>query len=201
MRSGFHLQEKAYILLLLFPFISWFFFSESQIPLLSIISAHAPKSVMGRSWSKAKAKQAKPVGNQGSAHTGRVDPPRVNTALPLDPTIQCRFPKVFDAESYASPSQKAISRVIYILYSPYLQSSIGKPLSHLESHRLVQENHAEAMSQIQSGERASKANFWIERDTTIIEFDPRAVKAVREMPIITVSVSNFRSYFLPFMTR
>lgn len=137
--------------------------------------------------SKAKTKQAKPVGDRGSPHHGRVDHRKINMALPLTPAVRARFPKDFDAEFYARPVQKAIGKVIFVLFGPYLQSSTTGPLSQLQAHRLVQQNHAEAMSQIRSGTGAQSNTFWIERDNGMIMFKSPAVQAIRAMPIKTIS--------------
>ncbi|KAK7744033.1 hypothetical protein SLS62_010333 [Diatrype stigma] len=137
--------------------------------------------------SKAKIKQAKPAGSRGSAHHGRVDHRTMNMALPLTPAVRARFPKDFDAEFYARPFQQAIGKIIFVLFGPYLQSNAAQPLSQIQAHHLVQQNHAEAMSQVHSGTSAQTDTFWVERDNAVIMFKSRAFQTVRAMPMITIS--------------
>ncbi len=103
-------------------------------------------------------------------------------ALPLAPAIRARLPKSFDVDIYLQPSQKAVGKIIYALFRPYLPSPFTSPLSSVEAHLLVQENYAEAMSQVRSRSQEGKIDFWVERDGATIHFDPSAIEELRSMP-------------------
>ncbi|RYO81290.1 hypothetical protein DL766_009766 [Monosporascus sp. MC13-8B] len=105
----------------------------------------------------------------------------------LTPIIQDRLLRNFDVESYTQPSQKAINKIIYILFHPYLAAAASRPLSQFDVYRLVQENHAETLSHIWSETSVGEASFWVGRGADTIRVESPAVKAVRAMPVVTVA--------------
>ncbi|RYP41060.1 hypothetical protein DL767_001221 [Monosporascus sp. MG133] len=140
---------------------------------------------MGKKKSKDQAIQA---GNGPIA--GPSLPPENDTTKPvfrLTPIIRSRLSRNFDAESYTQPSQKAINKIVYVLFLPYLAAAASRPLSQFDIYRLVLENHAEAMSHIWSETSAGETSFRVGRGPDTVKIESPAVKAVRAMPVVTVA--------------
>ncbi|RYP73824.1 hypothetical protein DL771_003402 [Monosporascus sp. 5C6A] len=108
-------------------------------------------------------------------------------AFRLTPIIRDRLSRNFDIESYTQPSQKAINKIIYFLFLPYLAAAASRPLSQFDVYRLARENHAEAMSHIWSETSARETSYWVGRGPDSIKVESPAVKAVQAMPVITVA--------------
>ncbi|RYP52718.1 hypothetical protein DL768_002147 [Monosporascus sp. mg162] len=140
---------------------------------------------MGKKKSKGQATQAGSGPIAGPSLQPEND--TRNPVLRLTPIIRDRLSRNFDAESYTQPSQKAINKIIYVLFLPYLAAAASRPLSQFDIYRLAREKRAEAMSHIWSEAGGGETSFRVGRGPDTITIESPAVKAVRAMPVVTVA--------------